>query len=221
METKETQPKEEVDDRGVPLANKVKELERKLQDKYEKELADTRRELQELKASWHQPEPEPEPAQYDPKAELMEFVKSPSAFLKAQLAEEERQKEMAAFQRQIPEAEAWIKSQPGYSNEDEARIFQIIQENKLNTPYHKPMERAELAWKLLNAEKRDKVISSKAEEDRREAAINKTSTEGGGKNVPRQTTPSRADLINKLAQAEKTGDLHAAIKLTSMLEDVR
>lgn len=203
----------EVDDKGVPLSNRLKELERKLQDKYEKELAETRRELQELKSSF-EPKKTDNGTEDIAKADLMEFVKNPKGFMRSAYEEVE-------FQRQIPQAESWLKTQKGYSSSDDERILQIIKENKLNTPYHSPMERATTAWRLLNAEKHEKQASSQTDEEKREASLQRSSAEGTGKATPKQAPVTRTDILRKLAEAEAKGDLDASIKYTSMLEDVR
>lgn len=217
-ETEEVKKEEktDVDERGVPLINKVKELDRKFADK-ERELAQVRQELAEFKAAIKEPETETK----DPKEKLMEFVQDPDAWYLKKRAAEDQEKFQREFQNQIPEAEKWIKDQKGYSQDDDARIFQIITENKLNTPHHLPMERAKTAWKILNAEKREKEMSTMTEETRRETVVRKTSADGGGKSTQKTDGPTRAELIRKLSEASAKGDLDGEIRYTSMLEDVR
>lgn len=207
MEDVKEPQKTETDDKGVPLSNRLKEFERRMEDKYSKELEETRKELAELRSSMPQPKTEL-PQEDAAKADLMEFVRDPRGFVNNSY-------QQAEFQRQIPEAEAWIRGQTGFKTEDESRIAQIVSEYKLNTPYHTPMERARTSWRLLQAEKREQVLSS--EEDRRTVV----KTEGGGKSAPKESSTTRADIIHKLALAEQKGDLEAATRYLNQLEDIR
>lgn len=208
----EQQQAQEVDEKGVPLTNRMKEMERKFQEQLERERASFRQELDGLKARLPtDPEPDTEDMS---KADLMEFVKNPRGYIANTLRQDQ-------FQREIPSAEAWIKQQQGYSSDDDSRIFQIIKENKLDTPYHSPMERAKTAWRLLDAEKRTQQAQAANDEKRREESIAKSATEGTGKATPKQQPITRNDILKKLADAERSGDLDASIRYTSMLEDHR
>jgi len=212
MEETKTETKTEVDAKGVPLENRIKEMERKLQDKYDKELAALKQEQEAFKASLNaQDEPKPEDAA---KEELLRFVKSPKDYIRGTLSE-------TRFQDEIPQAENWLRSQKGYSKDDDDKIVQIIRERKLNNPYMSPRERAETAWEILESRKLREKQTSQTDDERREASIRKTSTEEGGRSTSVKTGPTRADLIKKLAEAESKGDLDKAIQLTSLLEDVR
>ena len=203
----------DVDEKGVPWQNRLKELERKFQDKYEKELAETRRELNEIKSSRQTRTEEPKPED-QAKNDLMEFVKNPKGYVQNAWRE-------AEFQREIPAAENWIRQQKGYSPDQEARIMQIIAENKLNTPFHTPMERARTAWNLLEAEMIRKKLTEKTDEQIREEKAHREALEGSGKSASKEKPVTRNDVLRKLADAEAKGDIDAAIRYTSMLEDIR
>lgn len=208
----------EVDSKGVPLENRFKELERKIEDKYQKELEQTRKELEELKNArqFNQAAPVEKNQNFveknDPKEKLQEFVADPDAYIERRVLQRE-------FNRQVPEAEAWLKRQEGYSTEARARIDALIFENKLNTQNHFPMERASIAWKLYQAENSAKSREDKADEQRRENALKSSSIEGNGRNAPKDSVNVHNELIKKLAAAEAKGDMDESIKIMDMLQD--
>lgn len=210
---------QEVDDKGVPLTNRFKEFERKMDEKYAKELEQTRKELDELKSQRQFNQQAPTAQQQnnfieknDPKEKLLKFVEDPDAYIEQKVQQRE-------FQRQVPEAEAWLQSQKGYSKDARARVEALIFENKLNTPYHTPMERARMAWKLLEAERINNQVESQTDEQRREAVAMASGGEGRGKTVPKDTTNTHNELIKKLAAAEAKGDMDTSIKIMDMLQD--
>lgn len=200
-----------VDSRGVPLENKVAELERKLNEKYEKELAETRKELNEMKSRWAQ-ETQPEASGDEVvKAELTDFVRQPKDYLKRTLWEME-------VEKQKPEAENWLRTRPGYKSEFDTEIIQIIAENQLGGM---PMNRAKTAWEIFSARKKLQEISSKEDETKRQESVTKTGGEGTGASISKERQITRNDVLKKLAEAESTGDIDASIKYISMLEDIR
>lgn len=214
-ETKDVK-KEEVDDKGVPLANRFKEFERKMEEKYEKRLEEQRRELEELKNMRLGQVPPQTNIDNNPeqlaKAELMDVVKGPKDFVR-QVLQEER------FKNQVPEAEAWLARQKGYSTEARARVDALIFENKLNTPWHMPMERAQMAWKLYEAETLLQKKDSDTDEQRREASARETGGEGKGKTIPKNSVNVHNELIKRLAAAEAKGDMDESIKIMDLLQD--
>lgn len=206
----ETKQKEEVDEKGVPVSNRLKEMERKFQEKYDRELAETRRELEELKALKEtRNAPHTEDAA---KAELMEFVKAPKEFFRSVVEE-------TTMQRELANVRPWLESQRGYQRDDNDRLIAI--ENEYSLGHASPLERAKAAWKILNQEKLAAKAQSSDDERRREAEISKASPESGGKSASKQNTPTRADLIRRLQAAEAKGDLDASMQLMTLLEDVR
>lgn len=212
-EEEEAKLKEEKDEKGVSLYNRQREFEAKLEAKYAKELEQTRKELDELKNMRNLPPQTPNIVEKnDPKEKLMRFVENPDAYIEQTLQARE-------FQRQIPEAERWLSQQKGYSKEARARVDALIFENKLNTPYHTPMERATTAWKLYEREVTNATNDSVQDESRREASITKSGGEGNGKTVPKVSVNTHNELIKKLAAAEKSGDIDASIKILDMLQD--
>lgn len=207
----------EVDDKGVPLANRFKEFERKMEEKYAHDLEQTRKELDELKNMRQFNSQAPTQTQNfieknDPKEKLQRFVEDPDAYI-------EQRVQQRKFQDQVSEAEVWLQSKEGYSKDVRARIDALIFENKLNTPYHMPLDRARTAWKLFEAEHNAKSLDAQADENRRESTVKSLGGEGKGKNAPKDSVNIHNELIKKLAAAEAKGDMDASIKYMDMLQD--
>lgn len=210
-----TEVKTEVDEKGVPLTNRFKELERKMEEKYAKQLEENRKELDELKNMRNFNTQVPANnfiEKNDPKEKLLKFVEDPDAYIEQKVQQRE-------FARQIPEAENWLQSQKGYSKDARTRVDALIFENKLNTPFHTPMDRARTAWNLYEGELSKKGLDAQADEERRENAISRVSGEGKGKNVPKNDVNIREELIKKLAASEAKGDMEASIRIMDMLQD--
>lgn len=210
-EVKDKPVEGEVDEKGVPVTNRIKEAERKIKEEYE-------RKMDQMRQDYESRLPRKEEARQDPEAarmaRLQEFVTDPDAFIENRLNQRN-------FQAEIPEALTWLKGRPGYSAEDEARIGQIIKEHKLDTPYHNPMLRVKTAWDILEAEKLRKEFDDKTDETKRENAVSKNVTEGAGRKVDKKTTLTRKEILDKLGEASRKGDFEREIFYTNMLEDVR
>lgn len=204
----------EVDNKGVPLENRFKEYERKIEEKFEARLEQQRKEINELKnqRQFERTAPSNFIEKNDPQKKLEKFIEDPDAYI-------DQRDYQRDFQRQVPQAESWLKTQKGYTPEARARVDALIYEHKLNTPNHMPMERAQIAWKLVESEMRAKEYESQSDELKREAAIKSSGGEGKGKNAPKDSVDKHQELIKRLAKAEREGDMDTSIKVMDALQD--
>lgn len=207
----------EADEKGVPFSNRMKEMERKFQERIER----LEREQQEYKtamAGSHAAPPVATSTNGASNAEeinrniLTEFVKDPDGFVKSRW-------QRAQVEREMGQVKPWFQSQPGYREDDDARIMAIETEYQL--AHQSPLERAKACWNILQKEKKLAELSGNADDRRREASVGASTTEGAGKAAPKQAPVTRMDIVKKLAKAEAEGDLDSAIRYTSMLEDIR
>lgn len=194
-----------VDHRGVPLENVVKEYQRKLEDAT-KRIGDL--EARVVPAKAEEAGPSAEESAEERKMRLQEFVSDPDAYIERRLLQRE-------FEREKPAAEAWLRSQKDFSNDDEVRILQIIKENQLFQP--SPMLRAKAAFNLLQAEKLQREFVDQT----RERSVMASMPEGAGRATPKKAGPSRGELIAQLAEAERSGHRGKALDILNLLEDVR
>lgn len=201
----------EKDHRGVPKKNVDSEWKRK----YE-ELAS---ETEQIRARMSQIEDQgkkaanPEDDTEARRKKIEDFVSDPDAYIEKRVRDRE-------FARELPNAVEWLKSQKDYSHKDEAEIARIIRENGLNhTP--SPMARAKSAWKILQAERLSSEFESRKMDMEREEVLKKNGPDGSKRSANVNTSPKRDELIKKLAEAEKKGDMMASARLLDKLEDTR
>lgn len=193
-------PKPEVDDKGVSWENRAKEMERKLK------AAEARANELAQKVETTKPQPSVDERKAAVERRLMEFVEDPDNYL-------ERHYQERKFRDELPEAEQWLRTQEGYSPEDDSRIGAIIQEHGLNQP--SPKLRAKAAWKILKAEKLEREFSDKKREDR----VSKSAPDGNGRSTPTNSgKPSRADLLKDLRKSRNAQEQAAIL---GKLEDTR
>lgn len=198
-----TEP-EVVDERGVPLKNRIKELERKLKEK-EEQMA-----LMESEGVSETPQPEVDGSQLK-KQELMSFVDDPKGYIAKQLAERR-------FQDEIPQASLWLRAQKGYVPEDDLAIIRIMKEHDLRAS--SPVQTAKTAWNLLRQEKSESSLESALSDSERTSRLKSTSPEGSGRTVPLKTGPSKQELLKQLSQASLRGDFGEEVRLNELIEEM-
>lgn len=201
VKSAESSPDVKVDAKGVPWENRAKEFERK----YE-EMRSKNEEFEARMARLESPKVD---ATHEDQAavgreKLQEFVSDPDAYLERRLLERE-------FQREIPQAESWLRTQPDFSKEDESRVAQIIRENGLSQP--SPMLRAKAAYKLLKAEKLERDFVDRTRQNQAQGAM----LEGTGRSTPKQDGPTRDELLKQLAKADNEGDFMKSALLVTQL----
>lgn len=189
------------DERGVPWEQRAKEFERKFNE--------AKAEAETLKASRVE-EPKVE-TQEELRKRLEDFATDPDGYIERVYEGRKRKEE---FSNVIP----FLKSQEGYTSEDNVRLVQIEKDYDLQSS--SPLARARAAWDILQKEKLAVEVGKLRSNSGREAEL-KSGPEGSGRSAPQSNTPKRAELLAQLAISEKKGDLQSSAKLVDMLSDVR
>lgn len=219
METKEgvketgTPEPVKVDEKGVPLENRVKEYERKLEAST-KQLEDTNREIAELREFRAKMEAERKPVvdqQAIKKQKLEEFVGDPEAFIEQRVQER-------YFRDKQHQAEEWIRAQPGYdSKKDDQEIISTI--FGISNP--DPTIRAKAAWEAKENKRLAEEFRAFKAEKARENGLSQSMPDGAGRTQDVSQKPKRADLLVALKAAEVKGDNKRLYEVMSQLSDAR
>lgn len=210
----QTDQQPEVDEKGVPWSNRVKELERKLTDR-EREF----QELQTWKQNYEAEQVRETQTQPDPKEKLMQFVGNPDGYIESLVEAREKKRMDENYKSELTRVRPWLATQKEYKQEDDVRLLEIEREYALSHP--SPLQRVSKAYDILQKEKALARFNSTDDDKKREEQIRNNAPEGTGKATSKDRPITRNDLLRKLADAEAKGDLDASIKLISALEDVR
>ena len=196
------------DEKGVPWKNRAQEFQRKYEE--------TQKELEKVKSAPPETKaleaPNEDEQREKRKARLYDFVEDPDKYIEGRIAERE-------IKREMPAAEAWVRSQEGFAVEDEAHIMRIIREHGLNQ--NSPMLRAKSAWQILKAEKLEREFSQGKADKSREDRVSRTTPDSASRSAATRTGPKRAEIIAQLKQAADAGDSRKQADLLNQLEDVR
>lgn len=206
-----------VDEKGVPLENREKELERLRQIK--SELEQTRQEVAELKvrqAESAKVEPTQEQLDETARDEILKFAKAPKPYLVNEIEAYLQTREM---KESVTKVVPWLEQQAGYKPEDNARLLEIEREYGLAHP--NLLERAKTAWNILQKDRLVKELETLKSESRRETTLNQSMSEGSGKSVQQTNKPKRSELLAELAKAEKEHNRDRSNQILGLLEDVK
>ena len=181
--------KDPVDEKGVPLKNRLAEYERKLGELTAKYDA-----LKSVK------EPEKTPTVDEQTAErqrkIAAFAEDPDRYIEALV-------EARDVQREADKAVSWVKSQEGYKPEYEVELLKTIRENGL---MGRPLKRVEVAWQLFKLNNPDKFSDRSNKDEARDRELERYRAAGVGR--PVGATPSSEKKTELLAKLRKTTNVN-------------
>jgi len=204
-----TEVKEDVDERGVPLLNRVRELERKLREAEER-LAQSEEEEETRGESQNSSNVD---LSNLTRQELQRLVEDPRKYVSSILQEHRIKDE--SFR-----AQDWLRSQEGYSKDIDGELVKTMRETGLFEAAMDPMQKARLLWKLYKMDKEESVKSKESSDQGRTTKVKSTSPEGSGRVVPLKTGPTKQELIKQLIQAGKDQNFEEEVRINEALEEL-